>query len=45
MQRVAAARVEIGGRVQGAIDGGLLLFVCAEPDDSDATADKLVDKV
>ncbi|MGZ5206968.1 MAG: D-aminoacyl-tRNA deacylase [Caldimonas sp.] len=45
VQRVAAARVEIGGRVQGAIDAGLLLFVCAEPDDSDATADKLVDKV
>lgn len=45
VQRVAEARVEIDGRVQGAIGRGLLLFVCAEPDDSDATADKLVDKV
>ena len=45
MQRVAEARVEIEGRVQGEIGRGLLLFVCAEPDDSDAIADKLVDKV
>lgn len=45
VQRVAEARVEIEGHVRGAIGRGLLLFVCAEPDDSDAIADKLVDKV
>jgi D-tyrosyl-tRNA(Tyr) deacylase len=45
LQRVAEARVEIGGRVAGRIGPGLLLLVCAEPDDSEAIADKLVDKV
>jgi D-aminoacyl-tRNA deacylase len=45
VQRVAEARVEIEGRVRGAIGRGILLFVCAEPDDSDAIADRLVDKV
>ena len=45
LQRVAEARVEIDGRVVGGIGKGLLLFVCAEPDDTDAVADKLVDKV
>src|SRR5690349_24468924 len=45
LQRVAEARVEIDGRVVGRIGRGLLLFVCAEPDDSEAIADKLVDKI
>ena len=45
LQRVAEARVEIDGRVVGGIGRGLVLFVCAEPDDNDAVADKLVDKV
>ena len=45
VQRVAEARVEIGGRISGEIGHGLLLFVCAEPDDDDGVADKLVDKV
>lgn len=45
LQRVAAARVEIDGVVAGEIDRGLLVFVCAEPEDSDAVADKLVDKL
>ena len=45
LQRVAEARVEVDGQVIGRIGRGLLLFVCAEPDDSDAIADKLVDKV
>jgi len=45
LQRVASARVEVGGRVIGAIGPGLLMLVCAEPDDSDAIADKLVAKV
>jgi D-tyrosyl-tRNA(Tyr) deacylase len=45
VQRVAEARVEVGGRTIGAIGRGLLLFVCAEPADSEAIADKLVAKV
>ena len=45
LQRVASARVEVGGRVIGAIGPGLLMRGCAEPDDSDAIADKLVAKV
>ena len=45
LQRVAEARVEVNGRVIGRISRGVLLFVCAEPDDSDVSADKLVDKV
>ena len=45
LQRVAEARVEVQGRVIGRIGRGLLLFVCAEPDDSESIADKLVDKI
>lgn len=45
LQRVAEARVEIDGQVRGRIGRGIVLFVCAEPDDSDTVADKLVDKV
>ena len=45
VQRVAEARVEIAGSVVGAIGHGLLLFVCAEPGDTEQIADKLVAKV
>jgi len=45
VQRVAEARVSVAGEVVGAIGRGLLLFVCAEPDDSDAIAERLVAKV
>ncbi len=45
LQRVASARVEVAGRVTGAIGPGLLMLVCAEPDDTEAVADKLVAKV
>jgi D-tyrosyl-tRNA(Tyr) deacylase len=45
IQRVAEARVTVDGRVTGEIDAGLLLLVCAEPDDTDAQAQKLVDKL
>ena len=45
LQRVASARVEVGGRVTGAIGPGLLMLVCAEPADTEALADKLVAKV
>jgi D-aminoacyl-tRNA deacylase len=45
VQRVAEARVEIAGRRVGAISRGSLLFVCAEPGDGEAIADRLVAKV
>jgi D-tyrosyl-tRNA(Tyr) deacylase len=45
LQRVASARVEVAGRVTGAIGPGLLILVCAEPQDTEAIADKLVAKV
>ena len=45
LQRVSSARVEVAGRVIGAIGPGLLMLVCAEPADSETIADKLVAKV
>jgi D-tyrosyl-tRNA(Tyr) deacylase len=45
VQRVTEASVAIGGDVVGRIGRGLLLFVCAEPDDDDEIADRLVAKV
>ena len=45
VQRVSQARVEIGAVVVGAIDAGLLVLVCAEPQDSETLADKLVAKL
>jgi len=45
LQRVSQAQVEIAGETVGAIGGGLLMLVCAEPEDTPAVASKLVDKV
>lgn len=45
VQRVAQARVEAAGRAVGAIGTGLLVFVCAEPGDDEALADRLVAKL
>lgn len=45
VQRVTQARVEAGDRVVGAIERGLLVFVCAEPEDDEAIADRLVAKL
>ena len=45
LQRVSQARVEVAGRVTGAIGPGLLLLVCAEPTDTEAQADKLLAKL
>lgn len=44
IQRVSRAQVSTGGQVIGAIGPGLLLFVCAEPDDGPAEADQLLAK-
>jgi D-aminoacyl-tRNA deacylase len=45
VQRVRQARVEVAGRVVGAIGPGLLVFVCAELQDDPGHAEKLVAKL
>ena len=45
VQRVREARVEVEGRVTGAIAQGLLVLVCAERGDTEAQADKLLAKL
>ena len=45
IQRAARAEVSVGGIQVGAIGRGLLVFVCAEPLDSEASADRLVAKL
>jgi D-aminoacyl-tRNA deacylase len=45
VQRVSRASVTVAGVCIGAIERGLLVFVCAEPADDDALADKLVAKL
>ncbi|MBK9133098.1 MAG: D-tyrosyl-tRNA(Tyr) deacylase [Betaproteobacteria bacterium] len=45
LQRVREARVEVDGRVTGAIGPGLVALVCAEPADNEAQAARLVDKM
>ena len=43
--RVKNARVEIDGKINGAIDMGLLVLLGVGPEDTEAQADKLADKV
>ena len=45
LQRVKHARVEVDGQITGAIEHGLLVFVCAERGDTAAQADKLIEKI
>lgn len=45
LQRVSQARVEVVGEVVGTIDQGLLVLVGIEPQDDQASADKLLHKL
>ena len=45
LQRVSQARVDIAGQTVGAIAHGLLVLVCAEPEDTEAVGQKLLAKV
>ncbi len=45
VQRVLEARVDVAGLTVGAIAQGLLVLVCAEPEDTEALASRLVDKL
>lgn len=44
-QRVSQAQVSVGNEVTGAIGRGLLVLVCAEPGDTAAVAERLLDKL
>ena len=45
LQRVRSARVDVDGQTVGAIDQGLLVLVGVEPQDTQASADKLLHKL
>lgn len=45
VQRVRRAHVEVRGTVVGEIAQGALVFVCAEPDDTEVVVDKLLARV
>lgn len=45
IQRVSHACVKVDDKVTGAIDGGILLLLGVEQGDTEATADKLLQKV
>ena len=45
LQRVSEARVVVDGATVGEIGHGLLVLVCAEPADSEAVAERLIDKL
>jgi D-tyrosyl-tRNA(Tyr) deacylase len=45
IQRVSAARVEVDGEIVGAIDQGLLALVGVEPQDDEASAQRLLHKL
>ncbi|AVS65863.1 D-tyrosyl-tRNA(Tyr) deacylase [Paracidovorax avenae] len=45
LQRVREARVDIDGATVGRIGPGLLVLVCAERGDTEAEADRLLDKL
>jgi len=45
LQRVSEARVVIAGETVGQIGAGLLVLVCAEPDDTEAVGEKLLAKI
>jgi D-aminoacyl-tRNA deacylase len=44
-QRVTRADVRVAGEIVGQIDRGLMVLVCAEPSDTEATAARLLDKL
>ena len=45
LQRVSQARVEVEGESVGAIGRGLMVLVCAERGDSEAEADRLLERL
>jgi D-tyrosyl-tRNA(Tyr) deacylase len=45
LQRVSEARVEVGPDVVGQIGAGLLVLLCAEPQDTEVLAEKMISKI
>lgn len=45
LQRVSSARVEVEGQIFGSINQGLMVLVGVEPQDTQASADKLLHKL
>ena len=45
LQRVSSAKVVVDGATIGAIDGGLMVLVCAEKGDTEREADQLLAKL
>ena len=45
LQRVSEARVEIDGETVGSVGQGLLVLLCAEPDDTEAVGEKMLAKI
>lgn len=45
LQRVRGASVRVGGDVVGEIGPGLMVLVCAEPDDTPAVAERIVERL
>ena len=45
LQRVSRARVEVGGETVGAIQCGLMVLVCAERGDTEAHAERLLERL
>jgi len=45
LQRVSSARVEVEGEIVGAVDQGLMVLVAVQPEDTRASADKLLHKL
>ena len=45
LQRATDASVTVDGQIIGQIEHGLLIFVCAMPDDTQATAQTLAQKI
>jgi D-tyrosyl-tRNA(Tyr) deacylase len=45
LQRVSSAKVVVDGATIGAIDGGLMVLVCAEKGDTEREADQLLTKL
>ncbi|MBI4290567.1 MAG: D-tyrosyl-tRNA(Tyr) deacylase [Betaproteobacteria bacterium] len=45
LQRVTRAKVEVEGTLVGEIGPGLCVFVCGEPGDTEASAERLLDRL
>lgn len=45
LQRVNFAKIEVGNQTIGSIDQGLLVFLAIEPDDTEASVDRLLNRI